>query len=72
MRSQMDAIKINNKIDMSEVDLIIHIVLNLPKEYKVFIAGLEQELQDTSKLFILNKLGAGWTANVNKSRRIQK
>ena len=59
MRSQMDAIKINNKIDMSEVDLIIHILLNLPKEYNVFIAGLEKELQDTSKLFILNKLGAG-------------
>ena len=51
--------KINNKIDMSEVDLIIHILLNLPKEYNVFIAGLEKELQDTSKLFILNKLGAG-------------
>ena len=41
--------KINNKIDMSEVDLIIHILSNLPEEYKIAISKLEKELQDASK-----------------------
>ena len=49
MCSQMNAIKINNKTDMSEVDLVIHILSNLPKKYEVAIAELEKELQDTSK-----------------------
>ena len=49
MRSQMNAININNKTNMSEVDLIIHILSNLPEEYEVAIAELEKELQDTSK-----------------------
>ena len=59
VHSQMNAININNKTDMSEVDLVIHILSNLPKKYEVAIAEFEKELQDTSKLFILNKLGAG-------------
>ena len=49
MRSQMNAIKINNKTDMSEVDLIIHILSNLPEDYKVAIAELKKELQGNSK-----------------------
>ena len=49
MHSQMNAININNKTNMSEVDLIIHILSNLPEEYEVAIAELEKELQDTSK-----------------------
>ena len=49
MPSQMNFININNKTNMSEVDLIIHILSNLPEEYEVAIAELEKELQDTSK-----------------------
>ena len=42
LRNQMNAISIPNKLDMTEVDLIIHILSNLPEEYKVTVAELEK------------------------------
>ena len=38
----MNAISIPNKLDMTEVDLIIHILSNLPEEYEVAVAELEK------------------------------
>jgi hypothetical protein len=35
---------------MSEVDLIIHILSNLPEEYEVAVSELEEKLKNTSTL----------------------
>ena len=48
LRNQMNAIKIPNKSDMTEVDLIIHILSNLPEEYEVAVAELEKDMQSQS------------------------
>ena len=42
LRNQMNAISIPNKSDMTEVDLIIHILSNLLEEYEVAVAELEK------------------------------
>ena len=44
----MNAISIPNKSDMTEVDLIIHILSNLPEEYEVAVAELEKDMQSQS------------------------
>ena len=44
----MNAISIPNKSDMTEVDLIIHILSNLPEEYEVVVAELEKDMQSQS------------------------
>ena len=44
----MNAISIPNKSDMTEVDLIIHILSNLPEEYEVAVAELEKGMQSQS------------------------
>ena len=36
------------KTAMSEVDIIIHILLNLPEEYEVAVSELERKLKDDS------------------------
>ena len=48
LRNQMNAITIPNKSDMIEVDLIIHILSNLPEEYEVAVAELEKDMQSQS------------------------
>ena len=48
LRNQMNAISIPNKSDMTEVDLIIHILSNLPEEYEVAVAELEKDMQSQS------------------------
>lgn len=48
MRSEMNKVKITGKTDMSEVDLIIHILANLPEEYEVAVSSLEAKLKDSS------------------------
>ena len=49
LRTEMNKVKISGKTDMSEVDLIIHILSNLPEEYEVAVSELEEEkLKDTS------------------------
>ena len=48
MRSEMNKVSISGKTDMSEVDLIIHILSNLPEEYEVAVSELEEKLKDTS------------------------
>ena len=40
----MLSIYISNKSDMTEVDLIIHILSNLPEEYEVAVAELERDM----------------------------
>ena len=44
----MNAISIPNKSDMTEVDLIVHILSNLPEEYEVAVAELEKDMQSQS------------------------
>ena len=44
----MNAISIPNKSDMIEVDLIIHILSNLPEEYEVAVAAPEKDMQSQS------------------------
>ena len=41
----MNAISISNKSDMTEMDLITHILSNLPEEYEVTVAELEKDMQ---------------------------
>ena len=48
LRTKMNKIQINGKSEMSEVDLIIHILSNLPEEYKVAVSELERKLIDDS------------------------
>ena len=48
LRSEMNKVKISGKTDMSEVDLIIHILSNLPEEYEVAVSELEEKLKNTS------------------------
>ena len=40
----MNNVKIRNKNDMTETELIIHILTSLPEEYKVAISNLENKL----------------------------
>mmetsp|Transcript_11032 Transcript_11032/g.16140 ORF Transcript_11032/g.16140 Transcript_11032/m.16140 type:complete len:268 (+) Transcript_11032:5907-6710(+) len=44
----MNKVEIKRKTDMSEVDLIIHILSNLPEDYGVLVSELEEKLKDTS------------------------
>ena len=48
LRTEMNKVKISGKTDMSEVDLIIHILSNLPEEYEVAVSELEEKLKNTS------------------------
>ena len=45
LKNQMNVISIPNKADMTEADLIIHILSNLPEEYEVAVAELEKDMQ---------------------------
>ena len=47
LRSEMNKVTIPGKTDMSEVDLIIHILSNLPEEYEVAVSELEEKLKNT-------------------------
>ena len=40
----MDKVKISGKTDMSDVDLIIHIIASVPEEYEVAVSDLEDRL----------------------------
>ena len=48
LRSEMNKVKISGKTDISEVDLIIHIISNLLDKYRVAVSKLEEKLKDTS------------------------
>ena len=48
LRSEMNRVTISGKSDMTDVDLIIHILSNLPEEYEVAVSKLEEKLKDTS------------------------
>ena len=48
LRTEMNKIQIRGKTTMSEVDLIIHILSNLPEEYEVAVSELERKLKDDS------------------------
>ena len=48
LRTEMNKIQIRGKTAMSEVDLIIHILSNLPEEYEVAVSELERKLKDDS------------------------
>ena len=48
LRTEMNKIQIRGKTVMSEVDLIIHILSNLPEEYEVAVSELERKLKDDS------------------------
>ncbi len=44
LRTEMDNVNISGKI--SHTDFIIHILTNLPEEYKVAVESLEEKMQD--------------------------
>ena len=44
LRTQMNNVKIRNKNDMTETELIIHILTSLPEEYEVAVSDLENKL----------------------------
>ncbi len=46
--TQINKVQIPDKIDMSEVDLIIHNLTSLPEEYEVTIIVLKDRLMDLS------------------------
>ena len=48
LRSEMNKVKISGKTDISEVDLIIHIISNLLDKYRVAVSKLEEKLKDIS------------------------
>ena len=48
LRSEMNKVTIAGKSDMTEVDVIIHILSNLPEEYEVAVSELENKLRNTS------------------------
>jgi stage III sporulation protein SpoIIIAA len=41
----MNSVAIPGKTDMTEVDLIIHILSNLPEEYEVVVSKIEEKLK---------------------------
>ena len=48
LRTEMNKVTISGKSDMTDVDVIIHILSNLPEEYEVQVNELEERLQDAS------------------------
>ena len=48
MRTEMNKVKIGGKSDMTDVDIIVHVLSNLPEDYEVQVNELEEKLQDTS------------------------
>ena len=48
LKTEMNKIQIRGKTEMSEVDLVIHILSNLPEEYEVVVSELERKLKDVS------------------------
>ena len=53
---EMKKVKISSKTDMSEVDLILHIVPNLQEEYEVAVIILEEKLKYTPTPLELNQV----------------
>jgi len=45
LRTQMNNVTIPGKTNMTEVDLIIHILANLPEEYEVVVSKIEEKLK---------------------------
>ena len=48
LRTEMNKIKINDKTDMSETDIILHILSNLSDEYEVAVSKIERKLKESS------------------------
>ena len=48
MRTEMNKVTIGGKSDMTDVDVIIHVLSNLPEDYEVQVNELEEKLQDAS------------------------
>jgi translation elongation factor EF-1beta len=48
MRTEMNKVTISGKSDMTDVDVIIHVLSYLPEDYEVQVNELEEKLQDTS------------------------
>ena len=46
LKTEMNKVKIPGKLDMSEVDLLIHIMASLPDDYEVAVSALEDKLMD--------------------------
>ena len=44
----MNKIQIRGKTEMSEIDLIVHILASLPEEFKVAVSSLEDKLMAQS------------------------
>jgi hypothetical protein len=44
LQTEMDKVKISGKTDMSDVDLIIHIIASVPEKYEVVVSELEDRL----------------------------
>ena len=61
----MNAIVIPNKTYMSEVDLILYVLLNLPEGYEGSMAQLEKIYRAKPRHYQLKSLRESWTQDLN-------
>jgi hypothetical protein len=68
-RTQMNNVQIPGKSDMSEVDLIIHILSDLPEEYEVVVSKIEEKLKTQPSAVTLEDVRTDLNS---RFKRIQK
>ena len=63
LRVKMDQVNISSK--MSDMDFIIHILTNLPKEYEVAVDTLKGKMQDKSNPLSIKTVGSKLNARLD-------
>ena len=48
LKSEMNKVMIVGKSNVTDIDMIIHVLSNLPEEYEVTVSELEERLKSTS------------------------
>ena len=56
LRNQMNAISIPNKSNMTEVDLVIHTLSNIPEEYEVVVTDSEKDVQSQTTPIVMENV----------------
>lgn len=69
LRTQMNNVKIVGKTDLTEVDLIIHILSNVPEDYEVVVSKIEEQLKDLTTTVKLEDVRTDLSS---RYKRIQK
>ena len=52
----MNAISIPNKLNMTEVDLVIRILSNIPEEYEVAVTDSEKDVQSQTTPIVMENV----------------